>query len=74
MADEKQIFGVFQRPTGSYTFGGVRFPPVTAVPAKPEVAPKADQELVRFFKTKETADADVARLKAEFERKAAKKK
>ncbi len=77
-ANEKKSFGVYQRPTGSFTAGEFRFKPGAAVEVPAEVAAKLDPERspdvpVKFFASPEKANEEVARLKKVFDRKPAAK-
>jgi hypothetical protein len=69
MAEKKQVqYGVFQRPTGSFTHGDLRFRPLTAVETPAEVVDKLDSDdvPVKFVATPEKANEEIARLRSKF--------
>jgi len=51
MAQEKQLFGLYTKESGSYTLGNVRFEPGKPVPVSEEIVAKACRETspVKFF-------------------------
>jgi hypothetical protein len=65
------IFGVFLAAAGSYSLGDFLFLPYTATPVPPETRDAACpvSSPVQFFDTKDEADARIAELRAEHERR-----
>jgi len=69
--DEKPAkFGVYQKKTGSYTAGEVRFTPLTVVPVfEDDFALICDETApVKFFDDAGSADKNVGALKAQFDK------
>lgn len=63
-----QIFGVYQKPVGSYTVDGNRFTPLAAVACDETVKDAACSETspVKFFESEDAAGKEIERLKAVF--------
>lgn len=64
----KKMLGVYQRETGSFTYGGVRFIPGKAMEVPAELSGRLAKGAapVRFFATPAQADEELARLKKQF--------
>lgn len=68
-ATADRLFAVYQLETGSLTLGDVRLIPLVPIVVSEELALRVDEEEnpVRFFKSLDRAEENVAKLRAKFE-------